>query len=65
MMMMSEIEELKALLPGDVEDMRLLMCQLSPRLQLAAALLEQMGAYLIGTEELGDFDISPGQTALF
>ena len=31
----------------------------------AAALLEQMGAYLIGTEELGDFDISPGQTALF
>ena len=41
-MMMSEIEELKALLPGDVEDMRLLMCQLSPRLQLAAALLEQV-----------------------
>ena len=40
--MMSEIEELKALLPGDVEDMRLLMCQLSPRLQLAAALLEQV-----------------------
>lgn len=31
----------------------------------AAALLEQMGAYLIGTEELGDFDISPEQTALF
>ena len=40
--MMSEIEELKALLPGDVEDMRLLMCQLSPRLQLSAALLEQV-----------------------